>query len=431
MTAPGRAGTFRCHATVTEASNALAPQSGFVQLAVFRYIPETMSMTPLLDWGRNPFEPFEPDGGCAAQLVHAERTVGLRGQLRQRCPSGPGVYGMLDEHGQLTYVGKAKSLRRRLLSYFRRRGRPRKSGRILRQTRAIAWELCSSEFAALHRELDLIRRWRPKWNVQGQPQRRLFAFVCLGRAPAPYLFLATKPAGRALASFGPVPLGQRARDAVRRVNDLFQLRDCPQSQSMIFAEEKQLFPLELAPACMRHDIGTCLGPCFAACSRQEYTASAHRARDFLTGNDRSLLVDLTQAMQRAASKENFEQAAALRDRLESIGWLVDKLDHVRNLRARESFIYPASGRRGRDVWFLIHGGRTLSAVPAPRDAASARTAAETIAAVYRQVASDQLLELYEHWDGMCLVRSWFRRHAAEKKKVILPSAALQLCLQVY
>src|SRR5260370_6816954 len=170
-------------------------------------------------------------------IVNGRRSSQLRSEIRRLCPRKPGVYGMLDGQGELIYIGKAKSLRGRLLSYLRHKSRDPKAARILRHTGSIAWEINPNEFAALHRELELIRRWRPRLNVQGQPQRRRFTFVCLGRPPAPYLFLARRPPASTLACFGPIPLGLRAREAVRRLNDWFQLRDCPQVQQMVFAHQ--------------------------------------------------------------------------------------------------------------------------------------------------------------------------------------------------
>src|SRR5262245_28412309 len=100
------------------------PESGFVQFAAFSYIAGHMRTTPLVDWGRNPFEP----AGCSPPtLVAAKSAAAPRGPLRQLCPARPGIYGMLDQDGQLIYVGKAKNLRRRLLGYLRRRGRDRKA----------------------------------------------------------------------------------------------------------------------------------------------------------------------------------------------------------------------------------------------------------------------------------------------------------------
>src|SRR5262245_47680696 len=146
---------------------------------------------PFRDFGPLGLSPGAP--APAVQLIRGPRAAALRGPLKTLCPSKPGVYGMLDAAGELIYVGKAKQLRLRLASYFRTGSRPAKAGRILRETRAIVWEICNHEFAALLREQELIRRWRPRWNVQGQPLRRRLAFLCVGRPPAPYVFLTRQP----------------------------------------------------------------------------------------------------------------------------------------------------------------------------------------------------------------------------------------------
>src|SRR5262249_3276542 len=200
----------------------------------------------------------------------AARAIDLRPLVRQQCPKRPGVYGMIDEFGDLIYIGKAKCLRNRLLTYFRRHSRDPKAGRILLPSRAIVWEVCRDEFASLHRELELIRRWRPRFNVQGQPDGRRRTYVCLGRRPAPYAFLSRRPPAGVLASFGPIPAGRRASEAVRRLNDCFQLRDCTQSQELFFADQGELFPVLRSAGCLRYEIGTCLGPCVGATSRRSY-----------------------------------------------------------------------------------------------------------------------------------------------------------------
>ena len=101
----------------------------------------------------------------------AGKTGKLRAQLRVLAPQQPGVYGMIDAHQELIYVGKAKNLRTRLLSYFRPRSLPPRARKIIRHTASILWQACPTEFSSLLRELELIRRWRPRWNVQGQPLR--------------------------------------------------------------------------------------------------------------------------------------------------------------------------------------------------------------------------------------------------------------------
>jgi excinuclease ABC subunit C len=188
-----------------------------------------------LDFGPSQFLPTS--ALCRTARIEGARPSALRGQVRLLAPNRPGVYGMLDQYEQLIYVGKAKNLRTRLHSYFRKKGRPPKAGKIVAQAKSIVWEIVPSEFASLLRELELIRRWRPRWNVQGQPLRRRLTFVCLGRAPAPCFFLSRKPSAHAQSAFGPITAGRNALESVRRLNDWFQLRDCPQPQEMIFPDQ--------------------------------------------------------------------------------------------------------------------------------------------------------------------------------------------------
>jgi excinuclease ABC subunit C len=355
----------------------------------------------------------------------------LKARLRETCPRRPGVYGMLDARGELIYLGKAKSLRARLLSYFCPNSRDPKAGRVLEQTRALVWEYTPSEFAALLRELELIRHWRPRFNVQGQPGRRRPVYVCLGRQPAPYLFLSARPPAGVLASFGPVPRGRRSREAVRWLNDWFRLRDCPHPQEMVFADQAELFPIVRTAGCLRYEIGTCLGPCLAACSRVDYLQRAYGACAFLVGNEDAPLGDLAGSMAEAAAAQAYERAAVLRDKLDTLRWLREVLNRTRLAREQPAFFYPVAGYESEDIWYLIRGGRAVAATPVQqprRVLALARAACR---------AGGQAGEPSASWDfcpadpgdadSILLVASWFRRHPEERERTLDPSAFLSAC----
>jgi excinuclease UvrABC nuclease subunit len=175
---------------------------------------------------------------------------------------------MLDGDGLILYVGKAKRLRTRLLNYFRKSCAERKKAqRLLRRTHCIAWEYSPHEFAALLRELELIRLHRPRFNVMGQPLLRRRAYVCLGKAPAPYVYVANEPPTIG-HWFGPLVARREIHDAVRHLNDLFLLRDCPTKQQAIrFADQGTLLEgVPEAAACIRHELKKCLGPCAGLCT---------------------------------------------------------------------------------------------------------------------------------------------------------------------
>jgi excinuclease ABC subunit C len=360
------------------------------------------------------------------ETIHGHRPSRLRDKVRKGCPRHPGVYGMVDRNGELIYVGKAKCLRSRLLSYFRPKSRDPKAGRIVEHTFVIAWERASSEFAALLRELELIRRWQPRFNVQGQPGRRRRVYVCVGREPAPYVFTAARPPRTARHVFGPVPSGDQAREAVRRVNDWFGLRDCPQAQEMIFADQRELFPLPRAPGCIRHEIGQCLGPCAAVCSRADYAVQVRAAAAFLEGCDLAPLTKIESEMQAASAALQFERAAALRDKLTSLQWLTAHLARLREA-TQQSFVYPVSSVEGPDLWYVLHGGRVRAVLAAPHDTGKRRQARTLLETVYssgtKKVENLSLDEI----DSVMLAASWFRRNRAEQQRTLTFAQAFAAC----
>jgi excinuclease ABC subunit C len=346
------------------------------------------------------------------QRLEGHRSAVLRRGIREACPRCPGVYGMIDLHGDLVYVGKAKSLRARLQSYFRPRSRDRKAGQIIGQTRSLVWEASAHEFAALHRELELIRRWRPRFNVQGKPHQWQYTHVCLGRPPAPYAFLSCQPPRNVSAVFGPISAGRRAADAVRRLNDLFGLRDCPQSQTMIFADQAELFERELHPGCLRHELGTCLGPCAGACSRGDYTKQVRAAGAFLAGRDLTPLARLEQAMHEAAATENFERAATLRDKWKALAWLQRQLDHQRQANLMPTMLYPLTAHEGQPLCYVLHAGRAVAALPGDigdHDPAAVRTLAAQRSRAGR---------LGDHVAGVLLLAAWFRKRPKEAERLV-------------
>lgn len=386
---------------------------------------ELFPLNSVAGFGADPLRPqFESP---PFEHVRAESRGELRKLVRRHCPKTPGVYGMLDPRGRLIYVGKAKLLRNRLLSYFLKGNRHEKAGRIIEHSRAIVWEPGPCEFAALIRELELIRRWRPGYNVQGQPGRERQVYLCIGRKPAPYVYATREPKGNEIACFGPIKGAGMAREAARRLNDLFHLRDCSQRQSMHFAEQGELFPIERTAGCLRYELGTCLGPCAGLTTRAAYSRHVRAVRDFLEGRDLTVLNRLESKMYAAAERQDFELAAALRDKMAPIQWLRTRLTGLDEARKNHSFIYPVeSAERGLN-WYLIRQGRVCSAVPEPTDAVSRRRGAEAIREVYAAKFAWHGVVPSQFVDHVLLVAGWFRRRPEENRRVLSIERALEQC----
>jgi excinuclease ABC subunit C len=353
------------------------------------------------------------------------RSNQLRTQLRLLAPNEPGVYAMLNADDEIIYVGKAKNLRKRLFSYFRVKGRDRRARRIVARARVIVWEVLPSEFTALLRELELIRRWRPTWNVQGQPLRRRHAYICLGHRPAPYLTLTRKPPKHLIASFGPMPVTNKSRAAVRWLNDAFGLRDCPPGVSEFFPSANPLYANTPPAGCLRLELGTCLGPCTCEVTRTKYHQQTRAVRAFLDGRDRGQLTVLEEQMHAAAQAQRFEAAAHLRDKWTALAWLVERLDRVKHAQKELSFVYPVPAGQGHTLWYLLHGARVLGCVAAPHDAATAEAANAELGRIYGPKNAGPLLDAYEPIDGMVLVLGWFRKFPTHRRRSHAPAAALE------
>ncbi len=358
--------------------------------------------------------------------IRTRSAAKLKAFVGGEAPRMPGVYAMLGDAGQVVYVGKAKNLRARLLSYFRAKSRDPKAGRILEHTHSLVWEEAADEFAALLRELELIRRFRPRFNVLGQPGRKRYVYLCLGRGPAGSVHLTRDPTGKETATYGPFSGGGRSEEAVRRLNHFFGLRDCPATTPMSFADAGRLFDTDRAAQCLRYELGTCLGPCAGLCTSAAYGTAAKAARAFLDGRDRAPIDDTAKAMASASAGMRFEQAAVLRDRLALFEWLEDRLKFLRTARAKNSFVYPLLGDDGRTRWYLIHTGEVQAVLPVPTDAESAASALAKIEAVFSNALTVSK-KLERCVDSVLIVGAWFRKRAEEKPKLLSMRQTVNLC----
>jgi len=386
--------------------------------------PRLFAAEPADGFGPSLFRPA--DHVVVGRGVKGARPAKLLRGVKAFAPKLPGVYGWVDGRGRVIYVGKAKNLRCRLMSYFRENSRQHKAGKILGRTRLLVWEEAPDEFAALLRELELIQRLRPKYNVQGVPGHQRYHYLCLGKSPAPYLHVSGKPGKGTLASYGPLFTRHHTTDAARRLNDWFKLRDCPETVPLGFADQRPLFPDDRGARCLRFEIGNCLGPCNGSATRAEYAAAVKGAKAFLDGRDRTLLEQLRQMMDAAAAAFEFERAGAIRDRLQALERLDNRLTLLRRARSKNSFVYPLAGPDGGERWYLIHRGQVRAVAAAPACDPSRGRVAELIRTTFALAPPPDVVT-GGAVDSVLLVSSWLRKYAAEKGKLLTAAEALRRC----
>jgi excinuclease ABC subunit C len=351
----------------------------------------------------------------------------IRREIRAACPNEPGVYGMVDRQQQLIYVGVSRRIRQRLLTYFLGRTPRGKELRIASHARQLVWEPSHHEFTALLRELELIRRWQPRFNVKGKPRRGRRGYLFLTTEQAARFRVDGKLPGGCRMSWGPLPVGRRTQAAVARLNHFFRLRDCPRGVRMRFADQRQLFADPRRPECLRGMLDTCLAPCAGKCTGHQYRQQIEVAQAFLEGRSAGRVLDeLESRMQQAAAEQHFERAALLRDTWDDLSYLDRLLELARDVQDQYHFVYPVPSESGGTLWYLIAGGRVASVVAAPDSAETAAACLSHLEAVYHDppLSSDSTLS---DFDETRVVASWFRRNPVELAKTLSPGHAREMC----
>jgi len=348
----------------------------------------------------------------------------LRQRIRDNCPSEPGVYGMVDRYGHLIYVGMSAQLQDRLLTYFTKGPPHAKEQRVAERAHRLVWELGGHEFTVRLRELELIRRWRPRFNVRGRPERKKIGYVYVTTGDAPRFRAGRLPPKSGRLVWGPVRLSRRLRVAVDRLNYVFKLRDCPQDTPIRYAEQRTLFQEDRPAECMRGPLDTCLAPCAGGCTRQEYTQQIEAVRALLDGSDASIVYSLEAEMADASSRRDFEKAAALRDAWTELTFLHEHLQLMRDVRRNYWFVYPVPCHTGATLWMLVAGGSIVKVIREPNSEESAYQCLQSLEATYD---GGERESWDEDFDQMQLVSSWFRQYPDEMQSVLQPEQAKQHC----
>src|SRR5215468_4211701 len=212
-------------------------------------------------------------------------------------PTRPGVYLFRDERGQILYVGKAKSLRPRVRSYFQARGRDRPTITQLPDRVAdVEVIVTQSEVEALHLEQNLVKRHRPPFNVRLRDDKSFPYIAVTLEDEYPRVMFTRKRHRRGVLYFGPYANAKKVRETLDVLNRAFRYRPCegpkPGRRSGI--------------PCLDYHIDRCLAPCVGYVSKEAYREVIDGVVEFLSGNDKPIRAELERQMRDAAADERFE-----------------------------------------------------------------------------------------------------------------------------
>jgi excinuclease ABC subunit C len=225
----------------------------------------------------------------------------------QHAPVGPGVYRMIAANGEVLYVGKAKSVRKRIASYLRLVGHTSRIARMISLTASMVFVSTETETEALLLETNYIKQMKPRFNVLMRDDKS-FPYIFLGRDhPAPQIAKHRGARDRKGDYFGPFASVWAVNRTLNALERAFLLRSCSDSY---FANRTR--------PCLLYQIKRCSAPCTGEISAEDYAELVREARDFLSGKSRVVRDLLAHEMGEAADALDYESAARLRDRIAAL-----------------------------------------------------------------------------------------------------------------
>lgn len=219
------------------------------------------------------------------------------------CSGRPGVYRMFDADAKLLYVGKAKNLKKRLASYFRKTGQAPKTAALVARIAQVETTITANETEALLLEQTLIKQWRPPYNILLRDDKS-YPYVFLSSGEFPRLSIhrgAKKEPGR---YFGPYPSAGAIRESLGLLQKAFFVRQC----------EDSYYRNRTRP-CLQYQIKRCKAPCVNLVDPDEYAEDVRHSVMFLEGRSNALAEELSKNMEKAAMALDFERAAQIRDQI--------------------------------------------------------------------------------------------------------------------
>ena len=225
----------------------------------------------------------------------------------RHAPLGPGVYRMIGSEGEVLYVGKARSIKKRIAAYMAPERQPSRIARMVAQTHSMVFVTTELDAEALLLEANLIKQLKPRYNVTLRDDKSFpYILICTGHAAAR---LVKHRGARNLVGdyFGPFASAGAVFRTLNALQRAFLLRTCSDS-----------FYANRTRPCLLYQIKRCSAPCTAEISLDEYAKLVEEARDFLSGRSRAIKNRLAHAMSEAAAALDFESAARLRDRISAL-----------------------------------------------------------------------------------------------------------------
>ena len=369
--------------------------------------PEVLAPAPdmpftAIDWTAHA---GDSDGMVGAEVIQT---------LVKQLPNAPGVYRMMNAAGDVLYVGKARSLKKRVTNYAQGRFHTNRIGRMVRETVTMEFVVTRTEIEALLLEANLIKRLRPRYNVLMRDDKSFPYIVLTGDHPAPGIFKHRGARSRKGDYFGPFASAGAVGRTINSLQRAFLLRTCTDS----------VFESRTRP-CLLYQIKRCSGPCTGEIEPEDYAELVQETKDFLSGRSQKVKTEISQQMQHAAEDLDFERAAVYRDRLAALSHVQSHQGiNPQGVEEADVFaIHQHGGQVGIQVFFFRTGQNWGNRAYFPK-ADSALDASEVLGSFLAQFYDDKpcprVLLLSEKVEEQELLEQALSTKAGHKVSILVP-----------
>ena len=282
-----------------------------------------------------------------SELPDLDAGVAAIREVLKTLPRRPGVYRMQDARGDVLYVGKARALRNRVVNYTHVAKLPKRLQRMVAQTRSMTIVTTRTEAEALLLEAQLIKRFRPAYNVLLRDDKS-FPFILL-REDHPFPRIQKHRGARRIKGqyYGPFASAGSVTRTLNALQKLFLLRSCSDSY----------FENRTRP-CLLYQIRRCSAPCVGRISQGDYDELVDDAKAFLAGKSTNVQSRLSKLMAQAAERQDYELAAVYRDRLRALTYIQgSQTVHAEGLGDADVFALACKGGTMSIQAFFIRGGQ--------------------------------------------------------------------------
>ncbi len=343
--------------------------------------------------------------------------ISLRDKLKN-LPDNPGVYIMRDEYGSIIYIGKAINLKNRVRQYFQSlKNQHPKVAAMVERIADFEYIITDSEIEALILECNLIKKHRPKYNVMLKDDKQYPYIKITVREDYPRLLVVREIKKDGSRYFGPYTDVGAVNMTIDLVKGLFPIRDCSKNIGRIMGKERP---------CLNYHIKKCIAPCRGDVSKEQYRELIDSIIMMLEGKQEEVLKQLENKMQMAAEDLDFEKAAEIRDKINSLKKIAEKQKVISSAQMEQDIIALAINEASSCIQvFFVRGGKLLGREHFIIEDINLSDSKEVLSSFIKQFyVSDKIIPrevvLQEEIDEINIIERWLSDKRGGRVRIVVP-----------